>query len=132
MYVTLLVVLVYPQKICLSRYRMFLFFLRCVNFVCHVRMKKSFAAGFVQAVSLHETPNSLLFPLKSHHRIFSRKTWRRAFHRGNLLLALASGIASNNIADVQDCFKTAHFLHHHCMSWHTQQSYMPRLHSKAT
>ena len=30
--------------------------------------------------------------------IFSLKTWRRAFHRGNLLLALSSCIASNNIA----------------------------------
>ena len=47
---------------------------------------------------------------------FSRKTWRRAFHRGSFLLALSSCIASNNIADVRGCFKTSHVFHLHCMS----------------
>ena len=78
-------------------------------------------------------------------KFFLRKTWRKAekaFHRGNLLLALASSIAANIIkADVQDCFKTEHVLHHHCMSWYTRAklrvndtwgSYIAKLHTKAT
>ena len=87
----------------------------------------------------------LLPALKSRivctYSCFPRKTWRRAFHRGNLLLALASCIASNNIADVRGCLKTAHVLHHLSMSWHsraklrfndTWQSYIAKLHGKAT
>ena len=57
--------------------------------------------------------SSCFFVVFSFFRPFSRKTWRRAFHRGNLLLALSSCIAWNNIDDVRCCFKTAHVLHLH-------------------
>ena len=66
---------------------------------------------------------------------FSRKTLWSAFHRGNLLLALGSSLASNNIADVQDCFKTSIYV-----AWlglmlnmvNCLQSYIAKVHSQAT
>ena len=85
--------------------------------------------------------SSCFFVVFFFFRPFSRKTWRRAFHRGNMLLALSSCFATSNIADVRGCFKTAHVLHLHCMSWHTGskirfkvtfQRYIAKLHSKAT
>ena len=71
---------------------------------------------------IHSHNFSCFFFSLHYHRLdqhYSRKTWRRAFHRGSFLLALSSCIASNNIADVRGCFKTSHVFHLHCMSWHT-------------